>query len=418
MNIFGIIILSALLLDYVVGLASSLLNMRALKPEIPPEAQGIYRPEEYRKSQEYLRTNTRFRVITGTFNLAVLLAFWFSGGFNWLDEIVRSWGFIPLVNGLFYTGLLFLAFTVITLPFDIYATFVIEARFGFNRTTPRTFIADQLKGLGLGVMLGVPLLAGFLALFQYAGPAAWLYVWAGATIVSFVFQYLAPTLIMPLFNKFKPMEPGGLKDAIIKYAAKVKFPIKNVFVMDGSRRSSKSNAFFTGFGNNKRIALYDTLIAQQNEGELVAVLAHEIGHYKKKHVLQGTAISILHTGLLLYLLQLFLGSTGLYEAFYLEQASVYTGLIFFGLLYTPLEMALGIFMQMLSRKHEYEADRFAAETIEEPENMTGALKKLAAANLTNLTPHPFHVFLNYSHPPVMQRINAIKRTINQKSRNM
>jgi STE24 endopeptidase len=207
------------------------------------------------------------------------------------------------------------------------------------------------------------------------------------------------------------MAPGELKEAILSYARSVNFPIKNVSVMDGSRRSSKSNAFFTGFGRNKRIALFDTLIAQHTVAEMVAVLAHEVGHYKKKHILQGTIVSILHMGLLFFLLSLFLGSPGLYQAFYMKQESIYAGLLFFGLLYTPIELALSIIMQMVSRKHEYQADRFAAETIDEPLSLIDALKKLSATNLSNLTPHPFYVFLNYSHPPLRQRIQAIQGRI-------
>jgi STE24 endopeptidase len=213
---------------------------------------------------------------------------------------------------------------------------------------------------------------------------------------------------MPLFNKYKPMESGELRDAILEYTHSVNFPIKNIFVMDGSRRSSKSNAFFTGFGRNKRIALFDTLIAQHTVPEIVAVLAHEVGHYKKKHILQGTIISIVHTGLIFFLLSLFTGNTGLYQAFDMSQYPIYAGLLFFGLLYTPIDLILSIIMQMISRRHEYQADRFAAETIKEPVNLVDTLKKLSSTNLSNLTPDPFYVFLNYSHPPLMQRIQAIE----------
>ena len=289
---------------------------------------------------------------------------------------------------------------------------MIEERFGFNRTTPRTFFLDQVKGLVLALLLGGLLLAGILALFQYVGLCAWLYCWAAVITFSLAIQYIAPTWIMPLFNKFTPMESGELKEAILRYARSVNFPIKNVFVMDGSKRSSKSNAFFTGFGRNKRIALFDTLIRQQTVPEMIAVLAHEVGHYKKKHILQGTIISILYTGMIFFLLSLFLGSPDLYQTFYMRQESIYAGLIFFGLLYTPIELALSIVMQMVSRKNEYEADRFAAQTIDEPGNLIDALKKLSTTNLSNLTPHPFYVFLNYSHPPLMQRIKAIQVTEN------
>jgi STE24 endopeptidase len=408
LNVFTLIILFALLLEFSLELVGNLLNLKALKLEPPLLLRGIYPPEKYRRSQEYLRINTRFGLLNSAFTLVILLVFWFSGGFNWVDHVVRGWGFIPLVNGLLYIGILLLALSLLKLPFSIYGTFVIEARFGFNKTTPRTFLMDQLKGLILGLLLGGVLLAGILALFQYVGLYAWLYCWAAVVVFSLAIQYVAPNWIMPLFNKFTPMESGQLKEDILKYARSVDFPLKNVFVMDGSRRSSKSNAFFTGFGKNKRIALFDTLIAQHTVPELVAVLAHEVGHYKKKHILQGTIISILRTGLLLFLLSIFLGSPGLYQAFNLEQESIYTGLLFFGLLYTPIEMMISLIMQIISRRHEYQADRFAAETITEPDSLVDALKKLSAANLSNLTPHPFYVFLNYSHPPLLKRIQAIQ----------
>ena len=409
MNAFFLIILAALVLDFVLRLVANLLNLKALKLELPPALEGVYRSEDYRNSQEYTRAATRLHLAVSTFGLLLLLCFWFAGGFNHLDQIVRSWGFVPIVNGLLYIGILLIAYALLMLPFSIYATFVIEERFGFNRTTPSTFFLDRVKGLALAALLGIPLLAGILSLFEYSGPYAWLYCWIMITIFSLAIQFVAPTWIMPLFNKFTPMESGELKEAIVKYASSVNFPIKNVFVMDGSKRSSKSNAFFIGFGRNKRIVLFDTLIQKHTIPELVAMLAHEIGHYKKKHILQGMAISILHTALILFLLSVLLGSPGLYEAFYMQQQSIYTGIVFFGLLYTPIELLLSIVMQTVSRKNEYEADRFAAETIDEPRNLVDALKKLSATNLSNLTPHPFYVFLNYSHPPLLQRVQAIQK---------
>jgi len=409
MNLFAIIILSAILLEFVLNLVADILNLKALKLEPPSTLQDVYKPEAYRRSQEYLRLNTLFGFIVSTFSLIVLLAFWFAGGFNFLDQIVRGWGFGSIIAGLLYTGILLLAYGLVALPFSIYDTFVIEERFGFNRTTPRIFVLDRLKGLALAIILGTPLMACVLALFEYAGTYAWLYCWAAVTLYTLAVEFIAPTWIMPLFNKFTPMEQGELRESILDYARSVNFPIQNVFVMDGSKRSSKSNAFFTGFGRSKRIALFDTLIAQHKVGELVAVLAHEIGHYKKKHILQSIVISILHFGLVFFLLSIFLNSPGLYQAFYMQQPSIYTGLIFFGLLYTPIELILSILLNLFSRKNEYEADRFAAVTIEQPVNLANALKKLAANNLSNLTPHPYYVFLHYSHPSLLQRVDAIDR---------
>jgi STE24 endopeptidase len=312
-------------------------------------------------------------------------------------------------TGVAYIGLLLLGKACVDLPFRLYATFGIEARFGFNKTTPATFAGDLLKGLGLAIVLGVPLLAGVLAFFSYTGPNAWFYCWMATTLVTLALQIVAPSWIMPLFNKFTPLEPGALRDAIFAYAASVRFPVDEVFVMDGSKRSNKSNAFFTGFGKHKRIALFDTLIERHTIPELVAVLAHEVGHYQKRHIVQRMVLSIVHMGLMWFLLSVFLHHPGLFQAFYVDQPSVYAGLVFFGLLYSPVELVLSIGLQIISRRHEYEADRYAAQTVEIPGAMQHALRKLAVHNLSNLTPHPFYVFLHYSHPPILQRLQALQR---------
>jgi len=408
MNFYAVIILGTILFGYALDLLADLLNLKALRPDLPAEFKDIYDADAYRKSQEYERITTRFGFVTSTFGLIITLVFWFVGGFNFLDQSVRGWGQHPIVTGIVYIAILVLVKTLLALPFSVYSTFVIEERFGFNKTTPLTFITDLLKGLGLSAIIGAPLLAGVLAFFEYTGAYAWLYCWLVVTIVMLFLQFIAPTWIMPLFNKFTPLEEGELRERILAYARAVNIPVENLFVMDGSRRSTKSNAFFTGFGKHKRIALFDTLIAKHTVAELVAVLAHEIGHYKKKHILQGLIINIVHTGVMFFLLSIFLSHNGLFDAFYMEQMSLYAGLIFFGMLYTPIELILSIFMQILSRKHEYEADRFAAETTNAPETMVNGLKKLARDNLSNLTPHPFYVFLNYSHPPMLERIQAIR----------
>jgi len=408
MNIYAIFILITLIAGYLLDLVSDYLNLKALKKELPEEFCDVYDEERYAKSQEYTRVRTRFGFYTGTFDLVVLLAFWFAGGFNWLDQWARSWDLHLIWTGLLFIGMLMVFKMVISLPFSIYSTFVIEERFGFNKTDARTFVLDRFKGLLLGVLIGGPLLAGIIAFFEYGGNLAWLWAWLAVTAFSLIMQYVAPTWIMPIFNKFEPLEDGDLRQAIEDYADKVNFPLKGIYVMDGSKRSSKSNAFFTGFGKNKRIALFDTLIEKHTVEELVAVLAHEIGHYKKKHIVKNMSVSILHTGVMFLLLSIFLNVPGLFDAFYMNEMSVYAGLVFFGLLYSPVEMILGFFMQALSRKYEFEADEFAAGTVENAEWMVHALKKLSKDNLSNLTPHPFYVKLNYSHPPVLERIKAIR----------
>lgn len=417
MNVYAVIILVTLAVDFIVNGIADFLNLKAMNRELPGEFQEVYDEEAYRKSQIYTRVKTRFGIITSLFDLTVLLVFWFAGGFNWLDHIVRGWALGPIWTGLVYIGILILGKSILSLPFSIYSTFVIEERFGFNKTTPLTFVTDLLKGLGLGIALGGPLLAGVLAFFEYAGIYAWLYCWGAVTLFTLAIQYMAPTWIMPLFNKFTPLEDEELKKEIMDYARSVNFSLKGVYVIDGSRRSTKSNAFFTGFGKNKRVALYDTLFEKHSIGELVAVLAHEIGHYKKKHIIKNMVTSILHMGVMFLLLSFFLHSRGLFDAFYMDQMSVYAGLIFFGMLYSPVELILSIVMQIFSRKYEYEADRYASETYHDPEQLVIALKKLSRDNLSNLTPHPFYVFLNYSHPTVLQRIRAI-RDIEAKLKNM
>ncbi len=409
MNIYAIIILFALFFDFISGLIADILNLKNLSGKLPEEFSDVYDAEKYKKSQEYTRANTRFGFLTESLNLAVLLIFWFSGGFNAVDNIARSISSSPVWTGLVFTGILVFFKSILNLPFSIYATFVIEEKFGFNKTTAATFIKDIIKGTLLGILIGGPLLAGIFAFFEYAGTFAWLYCWIAVTLFTLVLQYVAPKWIMPLFNKFKPLDEGELKEKIMEYAKKVNYRLADVTVMDGSKRSSKSNAFFTGFGKNRRIALFDTLIEKHSADELTAVLAHEIGHYKKKHIIKGMITGIIHSGLLFFLLSLFLNQQGLFDAFYMDNVSVYAGMLFFGLLYAPVEMILSIFMTMLSRKHEFQADQFAAETTEHPEWLISALKKLSVDNLSNLRPHPFYVFLNYSHPPVLKRINALRQ---------
>lgn len=407
MNIFLIIILATVIFSFLLEMLTDYLTVKSLKPELPAEFADVYDEEKYAKSQNYTKENTGFGMITSSVDLILLLGFWFSGGFNWLDQLIRSFGYGSLVNGILFIGALLILKGTAGLPFSIYHTFVIEEKFGFNKTTVKIFITDMVKGLLLGLILGVPLLLAVLFFFESTGEWAWLICWIALSLFTLVIQYIAPTWIMPLFNKFTPLEDGELKSSIMRYAQSVNFPVQDVYVMDGSKRSSKSNAFFTGFGKNKRIALFDTLIAQHTVEELTSVIAHEIGHYKKKHIQQGMIISILHSGVLFFVMSLFLNNRILFDAFFMETTSVYAGLVFFGMLYSPVEMLLSVVMQMVSRKNEFEADAYAAETYGNSQAMISSLKKLSVHNLSNLTPHPLNVFLNYSHPPVMERIRGL-----------
>ncbi|HZY10353.1 MAG TPA: M48 family metallopeptidase [Bacteroidota bacterium] len=410
MNPYGVIVLSTLLVEYVLHLLANVLNIKSLRPDVPEEFQGVFDPDAYRKSQNYTKTVTTFSNITSTFNLILILSFWFAGGFNRLDVVIRSLNMGFLFSGLIYIGSLVFLQALVSLPFRIYSIFVIEERFGFNKTTRRIFILDLIKEALLTILLGGPLIAGLLVIFYNIGAGGWLLCWLLSIVFILFIQYIAPTWIMPLFNKFTPLEEGELKQAILSYANSVRFPLKGVFSMDGSKRSTKTNAFFTGFGKQKRIALFDTLINKHTIDELVAILAHEIGHYKKHHIIKGMIFTIIHTGVIFFLMSLFIGNQGLFDSFYIENVSAYVSLVLFMLLYSPVELIVGIFSQLISRKHEYEADRFAEETITHPESMIAALKKLSVDNLSNLTPHPFYVFLNYSHPPVLERIKAMKHS--------
>ena len=409
MNGFAILILAVLVAEYALSAVSSILNLRALSPSLPPEFNGVFDADRYARSQEYTRTGTRFDMLRSTVMLIVVLVWWQTGGFAWLDTVVRAAGSGPIVSGLLYIGALALGSMVLGLPFRIYSTFVIEQRFGFNRTTAATFVADLLKGMALTVALGGIVLGAVLLFFEMTGALAWLWCWLAVTAFMLAIQFVAPQWIMPLFNKFTPLENGALREAILGYARSAEFPVRDIFVVDGSRRSSKANAFFAGFGRNKRIGLYDTLVKDYSVPELVAVVAHEVGHYKKRHIMQGMVLQIGYTGMVLFVMSLVLQERGLFDAFYMRDMSTYAGLVFFGLLFTPVDMLLSLLVNAVSRRNEFQADAFAADTTDSSGALIAALKKLSADNLTNLTPHPLHVVLHYSHPPVLRRIDALRR---------
>ncbi|MFH1152240.1 MAG: M48 family metallopeptidase [Pseudomonadota bacterium] len=402
------IVLTTIVVDYLLNMLANWLNLRCIHKTIPGEFQSDIPIEAYSKSQEYLTTTTWFSNITASIDLLLVLLFWLLEGFPLVDGWVRGLGLGTVSTGLVYAAALFLLKGIATLPFSIYSTFVIEAKFGFNKTTPGLFAADLIKTVALSTLLGGVLLAGILSFLEYAGPYAWIICWAASTVFMVAVQYIIPTLVMPLFNRFLPLETGALRTAITEYATSINFPIDNIFVMDGSRRSSRSNAFFTGFGRHRRIVLFDTLINNHSTPELVAVLAHEMGHFKKHHILRRLGAVIIQMGIIYYLMSVCITIPGLFEAFFMPERSIYAGLIFFGLLYAPIDLILSMVIQTLSRQDEFEADRFAAQTVKQPEDLVTALKRLAADNLSNLTPHPFFVFLNYSHPPVLQRIQAIR----------
>jgi STE24 endopeptidase len=404
-----IVLLTALVVDYLVGLVAEGLNLRAMADEPPESLRDLYEGDAYRRSQEYTRARTRLRIAGATLQLALVLGFWALDGFDHLDLALRGLGLGSIPTGLLFIGSLLVGGTLATLPLRLYGIFVIEERFGFNRTTPKTFVLDFLKSFALGVVFGLPILALILLFLEGAGDWGWLACWGVVVTFTLFFSYVFPTWILPLFNRFEPLEEGELRSALASYARSAGFDLEGIFIIDGSRRSSHGNAFFTGFGRNKRIAFYDTLLEKHSASELVAILAHEVGHYRRHHMTKGLVLSILHTGLHFYLLSLALVRPELYAAFGMTEASVYSGLVFFGLLFSPVDRLLSLFLFARLRKHEFEADRFAAETLEKPLALVDSLRKLARENLTNLTPHPFYVLLNYSHPPLARRIDAIRR---------
>ena len=408
MNPILIVVLTALIGASLLQAWAEMLNLKSLSPTLPGEFVDVFDHETYHTSQEYTRAKTKLDLMSSSVSLAVLVVFILVGGFPWLDALVQSLGLHPVLTGMIFLGLLGLASDLLALPFELYATFVLEERFGFNRMSLATFVKDKLKGFLLVLVIGAPCLAGII-LFLDAWPVwGWVWAWAGLIAVMIGLQYIAPAWILPLFNTFTPLEEGELRDKILEYARQNGAAVRDISVMDGSRRSAKSNAFFTGFGRKKRIALFDTLISKHTPDELVAVLAHEIGHWKLKHILKGLVLGIVKVGVLLGLLSAAVRYEPLFAAFGLGQVSVHAGLVFFLLLYTPLSLVLAMGMNHLSRKHEYEADAFAARTTGKPEALIQALKKLSRDNLSNLTPHRLLVFLDYSHPPVIKRVRALR----------
>ena len=412
-NALALFIIISLFALWKLDLIATLLNIKVLDPNIPEEFTDIFDAEKYEKSQNYTRVTEKFGIFESIFSLMLMLGFWFTGGFNWLDNLARGFDYGEIVTGILFMGILFISQMIIMLPFQLYDTFVIEEKFGFNKTTIKTFFMDQVKGLILMAIIGAPILALILWIFE-AVPMAWLWAWAAFTVIQLLLTYIAPSVFLPLFNKFEPMPEGELKDAINDMAKKCDFPLTELFIMDGSKRSTKSNAFFTGFGKNKKIALFDTLVEKHTTEGLVGILAHEIGHFKCKHIVKRMVIGIIQSAVVFYLLGLVTDKNGpvaehLFAAFKMEHISVYAGLIFFGLLFAPVKKVLSIFGNISSRKHEFEADAYATEAQGTPDHLIQSLKKLSADNLVNLTPHPLPVFLDYSHPPMLVRLEALKK---------
>ena len=404
---YYLIIIGALILEYILSTVSSVLNMNSITEDVPDGFQGHYDEEKYAKSQAYLKDNTRFGLLSSTFSLGLMLIVIHTGLFGILDHIVRAQTVHPILAGLLFFGIIFIINDMINLPFSLYGTFVIEEKYGFNKTTAKTFMLDKLKGYALTVILGSVVIGPILYFFNTYGENGWWIAWGLITAFMIAVQPLFVHVIAPMFNKFTPLEEGELRTTIESFAEKVNFPIARIDMMDGSRRSAHSKAYFSGFGKWRRIALFDTLLEKHSTEEIVSVVAHEVGHYKKKHIIFGTILGIIETGIMLFIFNLLMNDPALFAVFGVENVSVYGGLIFFGMLYSPVSLVTSIFTTALSRKNEYEADTYSLENTQNKEALVSMLKGLAANNLSHLTPHPLMVFLSYSHPPVMDRIAAV-----------
>ena len=407
MNIYLCIIIAALLLDFFLHTLSKILDLKNLSTELPKEFKDYYSQKEYARSQEYLRANTRFSYFSSSFDLLLILIVIFFGLFNTLDVWIRGFGYSPLATGLIFFGVLFFIQDVIGTPLSLYRTFVIEEKFGFNKTTAKTYLLDKIKGYFLLIVLGGLILFSVLYFFSIYGDWAWLYAWVIISCFMILIQPLFTLVIAPIFNKFTPLESGELKQLITDYAVRANFPISRIDVMDGSRRSSKANAYFSGLGKNKRIALFDTLIEKHGNDELLSIIAHEVGHYKRWHNIKGIVLAVVQAGFMFFMLSLFINNSQLFAAFKMENLSVYASLLFFTLLYSPIELLISLMGNKISRKHEFEADAFARNSIGTGKHLIEGLKKLTVTNLGNLTPHPLTVWLSHSHPPVLDRIRAL-----------
>jgi STE24 endopeptidase len=401
------IIIGVVIADFIFERILGYLNSTRWSDHLPEELKGIYDEEKYRKQQAYQKVNYHFSMITSTYSLAILMLMFVFTGFAWVNGIALSVSDNSILTALLFFGILMLASDLLSTPFSVYDTFVIEQKFGFNKTTPKTFILDKIKGWLIGAVIGGGILALIIYIYQLTGKNFWWYAWMVVTFFSIFMVLFYSNLIVPLFNKQTPLPEGELKSAIESFASKVGFKLDNIYVIDGSKRSTKANAYFTGLGPKKRIVLYDTLIKDMTTDELVAVLAHEIGHYKKKHVLWGLLLGILQTGIMLFIFSRFIGSPELSGALGVSQPSFHIGLIAFGILYSPISIITGLAMNIFSRKNEYQADAFAA-THFNGDALASALKKLSVNNLSNLRPHPLYVFFHYSHPTLLQRLEALQ----------
>ena len=403
------LVIAIVLAEFVWSTVLTLLNIKASHGPVPDVLQGLYDEARYRKQQDYAMTNRKFSLVSDLVSTLVTLAIFAFGGFGLFDAAARTVSGHPVVQALVFWGIFYLLSWVISIPFDLYRTFVIEQRFGFNRTTPGLFAADAVKSLLMNMLIMGAVLALCAWIYTLAPRWFWLIAWGAVTLFSLFMQYFYSQLIVPLFNKQTPLPEGELRDAIEAFAARVDFRLDNIYVIDSSKRSSKSNAYFTGFGRKKRVVLYDTLMEQLSTEEIVGVLAHEIGHYKHRHIILSSLEGFATNLLMFWLFSLFIGSEELAAAAGCQAASFHVNLAVFSLIYTPLSLLLDIATNVISRRHERQADAFAAaHGLGHAE--ASALKKMSAKSLANLTPHPLVVFTEYSHPTLAERVRALTQS--------
>ncbi len=402
------LLIAIIIIVFLIDSLLDILNSRHYNDQIPEELIDVYPEEEYQKSIAYKKANFKFKLVSSTISLCIMLLFFFLDGFAIVDNISRSISDNSIIIGLVFFGIIMIGSDILSTPATYYKIFVIEEKFGFNKTTIKTFFIDKIKSIIMMIIVGGGLLALIIWFYQITGNSFWVYAWTLVSIFTLAMNMFYAKLIVPIFNKQTPLEPGELRNTIEAYSKKVGFQLKDIFVIDGSKRSTKANAYFSGLGSEKRITLYDTLINDLDNEEIVAVLAHEVGHYKKRHVIVNLFLSIALTGLTLWFLSLFIANPLLSEALGVATPSFHIGLIAFGILYSPISEITGLIMNIVSRAFEYQADNYAKETYDN-EALINSLKKLSKNNLNNLTPHPAMVFIHYSHPTLLQRIKNLRK---------
>jgi STE24 endopeptidase len=406
MNTLLIILISFVLIEFIFEKILDTLNDKNWSKPIPPELADIYTTEEYEKSKAYSLAKKKIAIISESLSLLIILFLLAFKGFAFIDTIASNISSNPIAIGLIFFGILYFCSEIFGIPFDFYNTFVIEEKFGFNKMTYKTYIIDKLKSYALTIIFGGGIISLLILIYSQLGDFFWILGWILMASISIFVAMFYTSLIVPLFNKLKPLDEGDLKLQINQFSEKVGFPLTNIFIIDGSKRSTKANAYFSGLGSKKTIVLYDTLLNDHSNDELLGILAHEIGHYKLKHIQKSLIIGLIQMGILFFLLGEILKSESIATALGTNSPSFHIGIIAFSILYSPISNILGILMNMLSRKNEFEADNFAKENFG-ADPLIKALKKLSKNNLSNLNPHPAYVFVHFSHPPLKERFRNL-----------